>query len=281
MNSEVCVIVVTYNSTAVLARFLTSVPAGVRTIVVDNASGDDVAKTAAKHGAELIALEENIGYGAACNKGAQATDAEFLVFANPDVQFAAGAIGAFIKAAKKYPNAAFNPRIYAGRRRLIRKSSRLLPEAPHWVDIAASDADYVVPVLSGACIFVRRKHFEGVGRFDPEIFLFHEDDDLSVRLRKAGIELRLASEAVVHHAAGRSTVRSPRTGRIKGGAMARSLLHVMKKHGLPLDVTWEYRKAMMRLVWPHVFLVPSRWAKHREFARELRRSLDKLSDPVR
>jgi GT2 family glycosyltransferase len=264
--NELCVIVVTYNSGRVLDQFLASLPKDVRTIVVDNASKDDVAAVAEKYGAELIALKSNVGYGGACNKGAEATDAEFLLFANPDIRFSGGAIEALLKTAKKYPRAAFNPSIYSRWKRPFRKGSRLVPDASAQM---GSETDCIVPVLSGACILVRRKHFARIGGFDPAIFLFHEDDDLSLRLSQAGIELRLAADAAVDHYHGDSSGRSADIGRIKGRAMAHSLVYVMRKHGLFFDLQAERFKARMKMFLPHVFLNSARRAKHLAFLRAL------------
>ena len=37
-------------------------------------------------------------------------------------------------------------------------------------------------MLSGLALLVRKRDFDAVGGFDPEIFLYCEDDDLSPRL---------------------------------------------------------------------------------------------------
>jgi GT2 family glycosyltransferase len=92
-----------------------------------------------------------------------------------------------------------------------------------------SDAD--VPLLNGAAIFVRRDYFHDVGGFDEAIFLYHEDDDLSLRLRAAHGPLRHVHAASVTHAEGHSTVRSPATAAFKAYHMAQSAVYAMQKHG--------------------------------------------------
>ncbi len=119
MNTDVCVVAVTYNSSAVLPRFLESIPRGVRTIVVDNASDDASAAIAEAAGAEVLRLDRNMGYGAASNIGARASRAKYLVLANPDIRFLDGAIDAMVAAAEQYPNAVFNPRMYNGKRQVV------------------------------------------------------------------------------------------------------------------------------------------------------------------
>lgn len=260
MNLDIDLIVVSYNSGSVLEPFLQSAPDCVNVIVADNGSSDNSVAVAAAAGVEVVEIGKNVGYGSACNFGAAASDGTYLLFVNPDVRFAPGAIEALVSAAASHPNAAINPRFYSGTRRRFRRWSRLLPVADSWHG-APPDYDCMIPVLHGACIFIRRKHFEQIGGFDQNIFLFHEDDDLSLRLRQAGIELRLAAGAVVDHAEGGSSARSSKSGRIKGEAMGRSLVYVMNKHHLRLDLPGERHRSWLKLMAPHVLFSSARRSK--------------------
>lgn len=260
MSNKIDLVVVTHNSAAVLGPFLDSLPEAINVIVADNNSSDDSVAIARKAGAKVVEIGENVGYGCACNIGAAASGAPLLLFANPDLRLRSGAVEALVSAAETHPNAAFNPSIYCGNRRRFRKWSRLLPASAFWHG-AAPESDCIIPVLHGSCMLIRRDHFETIGGFDPKIFLFHEDDDLSLRLRQAGIELRLAANAVVDHAEGNSSARSPRSGRVKGEAMGRSLVYVMDKHHLNLDIPAERHRAWLRLLAPHVLFNSARRAK--------------------
>lgn len=269
MKADLDLVVITYNSAQTLEALLKSLPASVSPIVVDNASTDETAALAIAAGAKIVKLAENIGYGSACNVGAAAGEAPFLLFINPDIRFETGAIEALFSAAEAHPDAVFNPRSYQGSRRRFRRWSRLLPKSDIWQG-APPEVDCQIPILSGSCIFIRREHFERIGGFDPKIFLFHEDDDLSLRLRQAEIQLRIASDAVVNHASGNSSIRSVNTGRIKGEAMGRSLVYVMTKHNLPLNVRAEYLHSYLKLLLPHVLLNAARRSKLLGFIRGLK-----------
>jgi GT2 family glycosyltransferase len=265
---DVAVIGISYDSAAVLRGFLDSVPAGVPKIVVDNASTDGSADLAERLGAHVIRSGDNLGYGAACNAGAEIAQAKYLAFVNPDICFAPGAIEQLVGAAEKYPNAAFNPRIFSHGKQLFRRRSRLQPHLGRTRGPPPAE-DCIIPVLSGACIFVRRDDWKRIGGFDPQIFLFHEDDDFSLRLQQAGIELRLVAGARMEHAQGDSSERSRRVGRIKGEAMGRSLVYVMRKHGLPIDIAAERLRTRAKLFLPHVLFNATRREKHLGFLRGL------------
>ena len=215
---RVTVVTVAHNSLAVLPKMLASVPRGSTAIVVDNASRDaaalaDLART---HGAQLIRNEDNCGFGPACNIGAAEALSEFVLFLNPDARLGDGAIEALVAAADAHPEAvAFNPAITDGKGRPYFKRGSVLLPASARLPAGWPDADREVPVLTGAAFFVRRAAFEAVGGFDPAIFLYHEDDDLALRLKTVG-SLMFVHGARVTHDAGNSTVRSPRLCRVQG-----------------------------------------------------------------
>jgi len=60
-------------------------------------------------------------------------------------------------------------------------------------------AECELPGISGAAFAIRREDFDSIGGFDEDFFLYMEDTDLSWRLRKAGMALRLVPDAVVRH----------------------------------------------------------------------------------
>ncbi|WP_439691974.1 glycosyltransferase family 2 protein [Curtobacterium sp. SP.BCo] len=53
--------------------------------------------------------------------------------------------------------------------------------------------------FSGGAVFLRRDALAEVGGFDPSLFMYYEDLDVSWRLRLAGWEIRHAPDAVVVH----------------------------------------------------------------------------------
>ena len=95
-------------------------------------------------------------------------------------------------------------------------------------------ADCEVSILSGAAMLVKTSIFEKAGGFDPAIFLYHEDDDLSVRLSKKFGKLYFVRDALVMHLQGRSSARSPEVAALKAWHMGRSHVYVSHKHCRPM-----------------------------------------------
>ena len=219
MEHLVTVITVAYRSDAVLPDLAASLPPGTPWIVVNN--GPDLA--GAPPPARIIGAGGNIGFGRACNLGASAADTEYLLFLNPDAALGEGALDALVQAAQRAPDVSgWNPVIEdrAGmpqRRRRSKTGNAGLAEGD-------------LETLHGCAIFVRRADFERIGGFDPAIFLYHEDDDLSCRLRTLG-PLRQCQSARVRHLSGCGAVRTPQTAALKAFHMARSRVYFLTKHG--------------------------------------------------
>jgi N-acetylglucosaminyl-diphospho-decaprenol L-rhamnosyltransferase len=202
-------------------------------VVVDNGSTDGslAAAVAVSPGTAVVDPGENLGYGAAVNRGAAATSSALVLVCNPDLEVPAGAVealaavldadpglalvGPLIRtpSGERYPSARRFPSmvdaaghgllgIFAPDNRFTRNYQRTE------LDVAgdgALDVDWV----SGACFLVRREAFEQVGGFDESFFMYLEDVDLCWRLGRAGWRVAYAPAASVVHLQGRSTDRHP------------------------------------------------------------------------
>ena len=237
MSAGVTAIVVTYDSAEVLLGCLLALRAeGVPVIVVDNASSDDTRAIAAAHGAQLMANARNEGYGRANNAGVAACRTPHALILNPDLVVQPGAVAALLEAAARYPEAGlYAPCIVEPSGRVFLQPRSLL--SPPHLNLAGAmplpEGDACLPFLSGACLLVRRDLFLELGGFDPEIFLFYEDDDLCRRMREAGHALVHVHAARAAHARGRSSRPSLKRRFNARWHLAWSHAYVAAKYGLP------------------------------------------------
>lgn len=268
--ADIQIVTVAYNSTGVIGDMLATVPPEVDVVIVDNASSDAEAlqELANAHGAQVISNPENRGFGAACNLGAAHGTRPWLFFLNPDTQMTPGCLDRLLDAATAHPDAAaYSPRVLDGKGRpAFRRRSRLLPKSAHWSGPPPNE-DCGVPLLNGAAIFVRRDQFHGVGGFDETIFLYHEDDDLSLRLHAAYGTLWHVHDAVVTHAEGHSTARTPATAAFKAFHMGQSALYAMRKHNRPMPLLAVAWSAFAGLLSPLNLLSARKRAKAMGFAK--------------
>ena len=263
---DLTIIIVCYNSSPFIAELLTSAPKNVAVVLVNN-SQDDCLDRFVSDQVQVIRLNENVGFGVACNIGAITTDTRYLLFLNPDTRLQPGTADALMQSAKKYPDAsAFNPIIVnkfgsiSNKRRsiLLPRKDRLLAQTLKYGGVA--------PVLTGAALMVRRDVFHKVGGFDPSIFLYHEDDDLSIRLKKFG-PLRIVESAKVRHEGGHGSGDRVASASLKAFYMGQSRVYAMCKHNRPLPLVNSLALAVIQLLSPIAWISRRKRAKHINFLR--------------
>lgn len=233
MTSDVSAVIVSYNVRDLLLKCIASLRAdGIQHIVVvDNASRDGSAEAArrADPGVDVVALDENLGFGSGANRGVARTSTPYVVILNPDLEVEPGATKALVDVLDRMPDVGIAaPRIETPDGRLY-PSARTFPDmvdaAGHaflhfvwrsnpfsrryrmldWDHAAACDVDWV----AGTHLVVRRTAWDAVGGFDEGFFMYLEDVDLCWRLQRAGWRVRYAPDARVVHAIGRSTDQTP------------------------------------------------------------------------
>ncbi|HYU79355.1 MAG TPA: glycosyltransferase, partial [Vicinamibacterales bacterium] len=79
---------------------------------------------------------------------------------------------------------------------------------------------------SGAALLVRRSDLEKVGLLDERYFMYTEDVDLCVQLRRRGRKILFVPQAEIRHLRGRSAARNPATERLR----RRSQMAYYEKH---------------------------------------------------
>jgi N-acetylglucosaminyl-diphospho-decaprenol L-rhamnosyltransferase len=260
--SSVTIVSVTFNSASIVSQLVSSIPRGVQVVLVDNGSRDiEQLKALENEAVTVIANHRNLGFGVACNIGARHAKTEYVFFVNPDARLSEQTVSALLDAAQRYPQAsAFNPAILESNgRHYFKRSSTLLPRS-HYMPRGWPARDSEVSVLSGAAIFVKRSIFEEIGGFDDQIFLYHEDDDLSLRLRGVG-PLMFIRGAVLTHIGGAGSARSPQVAALKAWHMGRSRVYTLRKHGFALPWWRSLGLALWQLLSPLVWFSARKRAK--------------------
>ena len=250
--ADITIVTVAFNSAEPLRGMLETVPSKVSVIIVDNASQDvDDLRTVADEfpNSKIITATENLGFGGACNLGAAEARSEYILFLNPDTRLENGALETLLAAAKTFPSAsAFNPKLIDDDGRIrYKRHNHLLPRARK-MPRGMGDGPFDVCVLVGAAIFVSRANFEKVSGFDPAIFLYFEDDDISVRLEKQCGPLMIVPAAVVTHARGESSGSSTTMSAFKSWHFGYARVYTTVKHRRPFARTSSLVTALRKLL---------------------------------
>jgi|tagenome__1003787_1003787.scaffolds.fasta_scaffold20335352_1 N-acetylglucosaminyl-diphospho-decaprenol L-rhamnosyltransferase len=201
---DLAVQIVNFNTKDHLAPCLSSVVAAIarsgldaRVLVLENGSDDDLSDLAARFGdaVEFHESDANLGFGGGQNRLARATRSRFVCFVNPDVVMPADAdvFGVLLRAFEEPAVAVAGPMLVGadgapqrwdhGELRSLRARISNAAGAAYWRE-RHDRAD--VAWVSGACMVVARDVFEAVGGFDERFFLYKEEEDLCLRIRRAG-----------------------------------------------------------------------------------------------
>lgn len=232
-SKNVSIVIVTHNSANVIGKCLESIPDGIKTYVVDNASSDDTKKIVKKFPkVTLIESDNNVGFGCANNIALEKIDSEFALLLNPDAVLQADSIENMVAVANNYENAAIvAPMLYYenGELQHSYKLSVFEREKRKSTYIQPS-GDLCAESLSGAVMLLRMECFKGKEFFDKNIFLFYEDDDICLQAKKNGYSLVLTPSAKVMHLMGASTPPSLKYIYLKNYHMMWSRLYLERKY---------------------------------------------------
>jgi N-acetylglucosaminyl-diphospho-decaprenol L-rhamnosyltransferase len=234
MPTSLDIVIVNWNTGDALRDCLQSIAEGAagvtvaRVVVVDNNSTDDsmALAAAAMPTAVLIRNTSNRGFGAACNQGAAGSDADYLLFLNPDTkvgpdtlrqtaaflddpaQHDVGICGIRLEGDDGQPTTSAarfpSPRVIFGQATgLARWLPALFP--PHLLTAQECAGTRDVDQVIGAYFVMRRALFEALGGFDERFFVYFEEVDLSLRARLAGYRSVFFHGAKAYHKGGLSS----------------------------------------------------------------------------
>ena len=194
------IVIVSYNTADLIGECLASAFASEdcekEIFVVDNASTDDSADVVRRQfpGVHLVANVENRGFAAANNQVLPLCRGRYLLFLNPDTvlpPLSLKTLGDFLER---------NPRVGLAGARIVNPDgtdqesvSRRYPGEKFAVGELTGLPGRIACVL-GAAMAARAEIIRAVNGFDESFFLYGEDEDLCLRIRKAGYEIGYAEK---------------------------------------------------------------------------------------
>jgi hypothetical protein len=223
------IVIVNYNAGNLLADCVQSVLAegACHVFVVDNDSHDDsLAHLSASISDERISVicnGRNLGFAAACNIGARASNASTLLFLNPDSVLAEGSLRRMMDVLESDPSIGMvggllcnsdgseqpgGRRVFPTPRRAFMRAFGL-SRLGKWFPALFSDfllhkeplplEPSPVEAISGACMLVKREALLDVGLWDEGYFLHCEDLDWCMRFRLKNWRVVFVPDARVIH----------------------------------------------------------------------------------
>jgi N-acetylglucosaminyl-diphospho-decaprenol L-rhamnosyltransferase len=202
---DVTIVIVTYFSAGCIEPLAKVLNQLKNVVFVDNGSADNtkaLIQNLIPH-AQIIALPQNLGFGAANNRGFAQCATKYVAIVNPDIAFSTTALELLLAAAEQFTEAAFiAPQLIdkEGKPDISYRFPRYLPGIDSWkAKGPAAQALTCVGFASGAFLLARRQALQTLNGFDESFFLYYEDDDLCTRAYARGMTILVEPSAVVTH----------------------------------------------------------------------------------
>ncbi|OGE32051.1 hypothetical protein A2631_02950 [Candidatus Daviesbacteria bacterium RIFCSPHIGHO2_01_FULL_44_29] len=220
---KLSIITVTYNNAQSLVGFiesvLTNAPLDSELVIVDSSSTDETVDMLKKFGQKIVLIlsSENIGFGKGSNLGFQRSTGEFVMFLNPDTKVSKTALADLLLFIENHPEVGIVAPALIQKDGNIQPSVRRLPTLwgaiqEYYLGIKRSYEAYVpennrpqeVESVVGAGMMMRRETFAKLGGFSSKFFMYYEDLELCLRVRKLGLKVYYLPEVKIEHEVGGS-----------------------------------------------------------------------------
>ncbi len=216
---KILIVIVNYNGVHLLKKNLSSVVKNqyrdFDVVVVDNDSVDDSVAYLQKNFPSVKVVESgsNLGFGRGNNLGVEKyPNYDAYLFLNNDVSVPKDFLDNMVKVLESDKNiGAVGPKVLYSKKQ--KNGKKLINSAGIDVDKHSMSYDRYdkeednpkydvveeIDAIMGGAFLVKREVFEKSKGFDPEMFLYYEDVDLSLRIRDLGYKLYYVGTSYVLH----------------------------------------------------------------------------------
>ena len=168
-----------------------------------------------KNKLKIIEVNENIGFGRACNLGAKKVEGEILCFLNPDTEIISENINDILKELKNNKEiGVIGPKItekngkvqkwITGKElnlwRILKNNFGIIDDEKIWLSKEKRETAWV----TGAVLFIKKNLFEKIDGFDERFFMYFEDVDLCKQVRMKKYKILFFPKFTVRHLGGGS-----------------------------------------------------------------------------
>jgi GT2 family glycosyltransferase len=234
---DVSIILVNYNTANLLIKCIDSIYRFTESlefeiIVVDNKSTDDSVQVVKTNYPQVLCISsnENLGFGKGNNLGVKYARGEFLFLLNSDTLLMENSIAIlhdfFTKKEKELYLGVIGCKLVDEQMQIANSGGgfplvindlkeyyyvlveklfnhTFPPRDSYNFDAPFLEIDYVI----GADMFLRKSVYDEVGGFDEKYFMYYEESDMQIAIRKLGLKCYINTRTKILHLEGGSTNR--------------------------------------------------------------------------
>ena len=226
IEKTLSIITINYNGLKDTCELMETLPLedeSIEVIVVDNASKEDEASIIEQRYPQITVIrsKENLGFAGGNNLGIQASHGKYLFFINNDTLLSpqTSDISHLINRLESSPKiGAVSPKIrfawgnnpiqYASYTPLSRITIRNRAVGFGESDHSQYDTSHLTSYAHGAAMMVKREVIEKVGMMPECYFLYYEELDWSMMIRRAGYDIWYEPACTIYHKESQATGRN-------------------------------------------------------------------------
>ena len=223
MNIELSIITINYNGLTDTCELIETLPLeddSIEVIVVDNASKENEASMIQQRypQVKVIRSKENLGFAGGNNLGIKAARGKYLFFINndtilkhqtSDIRLLINRLESSPKVGMVCPKIRFfwgdNPIQFAGYTPLSRITMRNRAIGCGESDHGQYDTPHSTPYAHGAAMMVKREIIDKAGLMPECYFLYYEELDWSMMIRRAGYDIWYEPAMTIYHKESQTT----------------------------------------------------------------------------
>ena len=190
---DITILIITYKSEKIIYDFIKKIPSNYKTIIIENSENyalkEDIEK---KYDNIKFYIKKNNGVSSSINYAVDKIETKYFLQISPDIDFNFEDLKFFLDLAENKNDkfAAIGPRFLD----VKEKSHKQIDENLKFGKINS---------VHGSCMFINKKSFLDIGKFDENFFLYFEETEFCYRAKKKGYFSYQINESKV-----RSTGRS-------------------------------------------------------------------------
>ena len=173
-HKELTIILIGYKSEKKICQFVRRIPKSIKTIIIENSNNNILKRIIEKKYKNIkVFIKPNEGVSSSLNYAVKKVKTKYFLQISPDIDFNYKDLNIFFLWAKKLNNkfCALGPRFL----NVKNKSQKQIDKS---LDIGS------IPSIHGSFMFINKKIFNKIGKFDKNFFLYFEETEYCKRASK-------------------------------------------------------------------------------------------------
>ena len=190
-KENLTIIIVTIKSEKIIDNCLQSINPEVKKIVVENSSNQEFANSLKKkyENLECYTTGKNLGMGQGNNFGIEKSKTRYVMILNPDTVLQNNTLNQIYKVSLNLDFAILSPSNY----------DKNFPNYKAATNIETTNEELIeVDSIDGYAMILDKKKFDGFF-FDTKIFMYLENDDLCLRMKRKGEKIYISKNSQISH----------------------------------------------------------------------------------